>query len=199
MNQRRVFLQVLGAGAFASACGGSDSDSDPTGSTTSGAGSTASGAGGDPTGGAGGATASSADASSTSAEASSSQEAAASTGAGGGLPPNYKVVGKVSDIPQGLLKPVSSASVLLGRDAGGVYVMTSLCPHKLCDMCIKGNVNPSGITCTCHGSKFDAVGTVTTGPSLKSLDHYECAVAMDGSIGVDKAKVVPASFRAMVP
>lgn len=190
MNQRRVFLQVLGASALTTACGSSDTESETTtGATTSGTGGS---------GGAGGA--SSADAASSStASASSADAASSSTGSGGGLPANYTAVGKVADITTGLLKPVASVSLLLGRDAGGVYAMSSLCTHKFCDMCVKGTINMSGVVCTCHNSKFDGNGAVTQGPALKPLDHYDCLVLDDGTIGVDKTKIVAADFRAMVP
>jgi cytochrome b6-f complex iron-sulfur subunit len=189
VNQRRIFLKVLGASAVTTACGSSDDDTTTSASTSVSSASTAG------AGGAGGDSTVATDAS-TSADASS---ATGSGGAGRGLPANYAAVGNVSDIMTGLLKPVSAASVLLGRDANGVYAMTSLCTHNFCDMCVKGTVSAAGIVCTCHNSKFDPNGKVTQGPALKPLDHYDCVVLDDGTIGVDKAKVVAADFRAPVP
>ena len=192
MNQRRIFLKVLGASAVTTACGSSDDETTATSSgTTASSASTAGagGAGGDPT--------TTSDASS--ADASSSSGSGGAGGSGGGLPPNYKVVGKVSDVMTGLLKPVSASSLLLGRDAGGLYAMSSLCTHKFCDMCIQGTISAAGVVCTCHNSKFDPNGEVTQGPALKPLDHYDCLVLDDGTIGVDKAKVVSADFRAPIP
>ncbi len=191
MNQRRIFLKVLGASAVVSACGGDDTDSTTSTSTST---ATTSGQGG-----------SSSDATTTSGQGGSSSDATTTSGQGGaggqggGLPSNYLAVGNVSDIMQGLLKAVSSSSLLLGRDAGGIYAMTSLCTHKACDMCIKGSISAAGVVCTCHNSKFDNSGAVTQGPALKPLDHFDCVVLDDGTIGVDKAKVVPAEFRAPVP
>jgi nitrite reductase/ring-hydroxylating ferredoxin subunit len=155
MNERRVFLQMLGAGALASACSSSDS-SDTGGSTGSG-----------------------------SVPAT--------------LPENYTKVGTTAEVMAGTLTQVAAASVLLGRDDGGVYAMTSICPHANCDMCLKGLVIPKGIVCNCHGSEFDPAGNVTNGPALKSLVHYDCAIDAAGNIGVDKATEVEVEFRAPVP
>lgn len=204
MNQRRVFLKVLGASALASACNSEETDTSGGGTSATGTtdASSATGVGGSTS------TASSTDAatsasgagggSATSTSTATSTATATSTSSGGGLPANYTIVGKVSDIMTGFLKQVSGQSLLLGQDAGGIYAMSSLCTHKFCDMTFKGTVGASGITCTCHASKFDNNGAVTKGPAVKALDHFDCAVDASGNIGVDKTKVVDASFRAMV-
>ncbi len=206
MNQRRVFLKVLGASALASACNSEETDTSGGGTSATGStdASSATGVGGSTStdaassaSGAGGGSATST-ATSTSTSTSTSTATATSTSSGGGLPANYTIVGKVSDIMTGFLKQVSGQSLLLGQDAGGIYAMSSLCTHKFCDMTFKGTVGASGITCTCHASKFDNNGAVTKGPAVKALDHFDCAVDASGNIGVDKTKVVDASFRAMV-
>ena len=197
MNERRVFLKVLGAGALASACN-TEETAPATSSSDASTGSEATTS----TGGVGGSASSSngstANTSSTASGVGGGGAGGGGGSGGGGLPENYAIVGKVSDIMLGLLKQAGQG-LLLGRDAGGVYAMSALCTHKFCDMNPKGQVSPSGVRCTCHNSKFDNNGAVTQGPALKALDHFDCAIDADGNVGVDKAKVVAVEFRALVP
>ncbi len=197
MNERRVFLKVLGAGALASACN-TEETAPATSSSDASTGSEATTS----TGGVGGSASSSngstANTSSTASGVGGGGAGGGGGSGGGGLPENYAIVGKVSDIMLGLLKQAGQG-LLLGRDAGGVYAMSALCTHKFCDMNPKGQVSPSGVRCTCHNSKFDNNGAVTQGPAIKALDHFDCAIDADGNVGVDKAKVVAVEFRALVP
>ena len=195
MNERRVFLKVLGAGALASACN-TEETAPATSSSDASTGSEATTS----TGGVGGSASSSngstANTSSTASGVGGGGAGGGGGSGGGGLPENYAIVGKVSDIMLGLLKQAGQG-LLLGRDAGGVYAMSALCTHNFCDMNPNGQVSPSGVRCTCHNSKFDNNGAVTQGPAIKALDHFDCAIDADGNVGVDKAKVVAVEFRAL--
>lgn len=195
MNQRRTFLKVLGASAVVAACGGDDGESAETStSATSGSGSGGQG---------GGSTSSTSSNGGATGEGGAGTQSSSTSGQGGGqpngLPPNFVAVGNVSDVMDGLLKSVPTSSLLLGRDAGGLYAMSSLCTHKFCDMCKQGAINASGVVCNCHKSKFDNNGAVTQGPAVKPLDHFDCVVLDDGTIGVDKSAIVAADFRAAIP
>lgn len=120
------------------------------------------------------------------------------TGGAGGMPSPLVVVGNVADVKEGELASVPAESLFLGRDAGGIWAMTSLCSHKFCDMVVKGAVTPGAVRCTCHSSKFDLNGAVLTGPASKPLEHYFCEVAANGDISVDDTQVVDAAFRAAI-
>lgn len=207
MNERRVFLKVVGAGALAAACNPAETDSTASGSEATSATGNSAATGG--AGGAGGgsnstdaATAAGSGGSTGSTSSTSSTSSASSTGSagggGGGLPAKYTVLGNVADLVLGTLKQAGQG-VLLGLDAAGVYAMSALCTHKFCDMNPKGQVTAGvGVRCTCHSSKFDNNGAVTQGPAVKALDHFDCALTAAGQIGVDKTQVVAVGFRAMV-
>jgi Rieske Fe-S protein len=103
----------------------------------------------------------------------------------------------------------TGTKVLIGRDAEGLYALTSVCTHKLCDM--DGMMNDgsalgtvakdrSGITCNCHGSKFDALGKNVGGPggspaTLDPLKPYALALGCDGQLYADTTMVVPDTQR----
>ncbi len=186
MNNRRRFLHVLGATTAAAALPACGSD------TTSGTGTT--GEGGAGGGGAGGAGGAGGGASTTGSTAS----ATSSTGTGG-CPtiPMGSVVGLPADFAAEGLHLVPGTKVLIGRDAKGLYALTSVCTHEFCDMDEKnmGTVSALGITCNCHGSKFDLLGAVVKGPAVKPLKAYAMALDCDGKIYVDKTTVVAITER----
>jgi nitrite reductase/ring-hydroxylating ferredoxin subunit len=85
--------------------------------------------------------------------------------------------------------------VLIGRDANGLFAMTSLCTHQQCNLNSKGVLIATGIHCNCHGAEFDVVGNATKGPAASPLKHYQLTLECDGNLWVDKTKVVPQDQR----
>jgi Rieske Fe-S protein len=197
MNDRRRFLHVLGATTAAvalPACGGSDSTSS---TTTTGAGGAGGGGGEGGAGGAGGGTSSV-----TSSTSSSSASGSSSTGAGvtceestGGI-----AIGAPSDFATDGLHLIPGSKVLIGRDSKGLYALTSICTHELCDMDEKqggkniGIINANGIVCNCHGSTFDNFGAVLKGPANKPLKAFALKLC-EGKLYVDKTTQVPVTER----
>ena len=107
--------------------------------------------------------------------------------------------GNIANLPVGSLQAVSGQLVILGRDTGGVYAMSSICPHADCDMETQGTISPSGVFCACHGSRFDTNGAVLQGPARTALQHYQVSIASTGMITVNADKTVSASTRTAVP
>ncbi len=107
--------------------------------------------------------------------------------------------GNISALPENTLRAVSGQPVAIGRDAGGVYAMTTICPHEQCDMTVDGSISITGVTCSCHNSTFTANGDVTQGPATSNLEHYEVVIDAGGEITIHAGKVVDASTRAAVP
>ena len=109
-------------------------------------------------------------------------------GIGGcGPPPGPAGVGNVSDFAVGDVKQVEASSILVGRDAGGIYAMTAICTHAGCDLSgVNGTIGADKhITCGCHGSVYSADGTVISGPAGSPLQHWKTTVAADGNITVE--------------
>jgi len=105
---------------------------------------------------------------------------------------------KAASLKVGDVVALSNASAFVGRDAGGLYAMSSICKHAQCDV-RSGTIerNPVMLKCPCHGSAYDAVGTVTSPPATQSLDHIALSVGADGTISVSPNQIVPASTRTM--
>ncbi len=119
----------------------------------------------------------------------------------GGPPSGPIEAGNVSDLAEGDVKQVPEASVLVGRDAGGVYAMTAICTHLGCDTSgPDGTVDADGtIHCGCHGSAYNPDGSVLNGPAPNPLQHFKVTIADDGTITVDGSAEVGADERAAVP
>ena len=77
-------------------------------------------------------------------------------------------------------------SVAMFRDTTGVYAISLVCTHLGC--IVKSQAD--GFECPCHGSRFNADGSVTKGPAPKPLPWHKVAVAAGGFI-VDEDVTVP--------
>ncbi|MGZ3416893.1 MAG: Rieske (2Fe-2S) protein [Polyangiales bacterium] len=107
--------------------------------------------------------------------------------------------GNLKDVPIGTLRAVLDEPVILGRDAGGLYAMSAICTHQQCDITRDGTIRPTGITCVCHGSRFDVNGAVKVGPAASPLDHYQVDLAADGTITIQASHLVSPSTRTPAP
>ncbi len=202
MNERRRFLQVIGGTMAAVGVG--------CGSVT-GAGVTG-GSGGAGTGGMGGAGTTTGTTGTTGTTTTTTTTATTGTGCGNGGASNEGSnhdfcfsnagvfdVGKPTDYAtNGLYKTKNAQSnVLVGRDSGGFYAMSSLCTHQCCDMnsSFSGEIFSGGVRCLCHGSQYDLQGNVVQGPAFQGLTHHPLALGCDGTLYVDTTKNVPSTTR----
>jgi Rieske Fe-S protein len=111
-------------------------------------------------------------------------------------------IGMPSDYAADGLHMLPGQAFLIGRDANGLYALTSVCSHANCDLNSMGAILTAGgqdvgILCNCHGSKFDNNGFVVQGPAIAPLDHVALALGCDGFLYVDDNTVV--SFFARLP
>lgn len=208
MNDRRRFLVVLGAStaSLAPACGGSSGGDGFGGSSNGGAGTSSSS--GSTVGTGGGASSSSAGGASSSSSSSSSASSSSGMGGAGGMggmggmggtcttaPGTF--AGSVTEYANNGLYKVTAKTFLIGRDAGGLYAMSSICTHQACNLNQWGQINAGNmsIRCNCHGSLFSFNGAVEQGPAFSPLKHYLVTVDCMYNVYVDTSQVVDASQR----
>lgn len=80
--------------------------------------------------------------------------------------------------------------VAVFRDKAGVFAISTICTHLGCIVKAK----PDGFACPCHGSEFQADGSVKKGPAPTALAWLD--VKKDGgTFIVDEGKKVPPGTR----
>lgn len=68
------------------------------------------------------------------------------------------------------------ARIAVIREKGELYALDLVCTHLGCTL----SVTSSGLTCPCHGSRFDRRGKVLEGPADRPLNRYGVQVGEDG-------------------
>ncbi|MFY9551722.1 MAG: Rieske 2Fe-2S domain-containing protein [Thermoanaerobaculia bacterium] len=76
------------------------------------------------------------------------------------------------DLAKGEGKLLAERRIVLYRDQGGaLHAMSSVCPHRGCD--VDWNGEEKVWDCPCHGSRFAADGAVLRGPAMQPLTPAE--------------------------
>ena len=94
--------------------------------------------------------------------------------------------------PGGVFVPPGRSVVVL-RDAAGVYALSTICTHLGC--IVKRAAD--GFDCPCHGSRFAADGSVLRGPAPKALPWLEVRHTGGSTFIVDEGKLVPPGTKVM--
>jgi Rieske Fe-S protein len=111
--------------------------------------------------------------------------------------PGATAVGKAASVAMGSL--VSAGyGLVVGRDSGGLYAMSSICTHQGCGMNIVSPVTQPSLHCPCHGSNFSASGAVTRGPARVPLQHFQLLVSASGDVTVCSNVAVSSAMRTPV-
>ena len=86
------------------------------------------------------------------------------------------------------------ASAFVCRDAGGLFALTSICPHQQC-LVNPVNGGAGGFLCPCHFSKFSATGALVQGPAARALDHMALCLDGTGNVALNTLQNVAANKR----
>ena len=103
-----------------------------------------------------------------------------------GEPSRFRV-GRPASVPLGTRLPLGSQRVTLVRGEGGLAAISNTCTHLGCVVA----TTEIGFDCPCHGSRYDADGTVLGGPAPRPLPWFKVSLAPNGEIEVDTSNPVP--------
>ncbi len=97
-------------------------------------------------------------------------------------------VGRPGDLPPGSVKMIPERQVRLVSTEDGFAAISLVCTHLGCIV----QKSDDGFVCPCHGSTFDAEGSVRSGPAPRALPWLAVSQAADGTILVDTSREVDA-------
>lgn len=103
-----------------------------------------------------------------------------------GEPSRFRT-GKPEALPLGTRLPLSRQRCTIVRTEAGVAAISNTCTHLGCVVA----TTEVGFDCPCHGSRFDAEGTVLGGPAPRPLPWFAVSLSPNGEIEVDTAQEVP--------
>ena len=107
-----------------------------------------------------------------------------------GEPSRFRV-GRPDTFPLGTRLPLGRQRVTIVRTEAGLAAISNTCTHLGC----VAATSETGFACPCHGSRFDAEGTVLGGPAPRPLPWFKLSLAPNGEIEVDTSVPVdPGTF-----
>ncbi|HEX4953990.1 MAG TPA: ubiquinol-cytochrome c reductase iron-sulfur subunit [Thermoanaerobaculia bacterium] len=103
-----------------------------------------------------------------------------------GEPSRFRV-GRPESFPLGTRLPLGQQRVTIIRSEAGMAAISNTCTHLGCVVA----TSEIGFNCPCHGSRFDAEGTVLGGPAPRPLPWFKCSLSPNGEVEVDTSDEVP--------
>lgn len=104
--------------------------------------------------------------------------------------------GVPDDYPIGSTTIFSDKRVALNRDPDGFYAVQLICTHLGCTP--RWFQNDSMFRCPCHGSRYLRDGVRFYGPAPRPMDIVDVGLPPDGTLFVDRGKVVQRTNRLAV-
>lgn len=102
-----------------------------------------------------------------------------------GEPSRFRV-GSPDSFPLGTRLPLGSQRVTIVRNESGMAAISNTCTHLGCVVA----TTEIGFDCPCHGSRYDADGSVLGGPAPRPLPWYKLNLAPNGEVEVDTSTPV---------
>ncbi len=96
-------------------------------------------------------------------------------------PPSAFKIGPPDGFTVNTYTLLAERNVFILRESGGFRALSAICTHLGCIV----SQDEEGFLCPCHGSKFDNLGKVLSGPAPKALEWLRIDMAPDGQLMVD--------------
>jgi Rieske Fe-S protein len=107
-------------------------------------------------------------------------------------PPSRFPVGLPQDFPPGSATFLPARRLFVFNTPQGFYAISSVCTHLGCNV---RHDQGQGFTCPCHGSAFDGLGRVVSGPAPRSLAWFGLSLSSRGELVVDEQRLVDPDYR----
>ena len=107
-------------------------------------------------------------------------------------PPSRFPVGLPQDFPRGSATFLPERRLFVFNSPQGFYAISSVCTHLGCNV---RHEQSQGFTCPCHGSAFDGLGRVVSGPAPRSLAWFGLSLSARGELVVDEQRPVDPDYR----
>lgn len=101
--------------------------------------------------------------------------------------------GTPDEYPVGSTTVFSDKRVALNRDPDGLYALSMTCTHLGCT--VRWFQTDAMFRCPCHGSRYLRDGVRFYGPAPRPLDNFQVSLAPDGTLVVDRGKVIARTTR----
>ena len=107
-------------------------------------------------------------------------------------PPTAFAIGKPDKFPPNSVVFLPQHRLFVFHRREGFSVVSSVCTHLGCN--VRQASGSLGFECPCHGSTYDAVGNVTSGPAPKALSWHPLSFSRKGELVVDTGRKVGSEF-----
>jgi len=95
-------------------------------------------------------------------------------------------VGKSSTFPVDTFTFIGEHKIFIYRDHEGVKAVSAICTHLGCIL----EIDEDGFICPCHGSSYNRIGEVLSGPAPRALSWFQVSKAPDGQLVIDMTRLV---------
>jgi len=104
--------------------------------------------------------------------------------------------GMREDFPVGSTTVFADQRTAINHDVDGFYALSMICTHLGCT--VRWFQTDAMFRCPCHGSRYLRDGVRFFGPAPRPLERYKLTQSPDGSLLVDRGKLVSRSYRLVV-
>ena len=103
-------------------------------------------------------------------------------------------VGNLYEYPVDTFTFLDEYNIFIYRDHEGVRAVSAICTHLGCIL----EKSTEGFVCPCHGSCYNDMGDVLSGPAPRNLAWFEVSKAQDGRLVVDTDHKVEPEYKFII-